>query len=577
MIGVKLSNCVGLPDAGDRVRVPEQDITMAKKTKTKKTSTKSNNPTKWVEVAKKGSSPKAPPMVPSIPGLVFSKSPNKSKSKFPPILFLPLGYTAQSVEVAPPMSPEFGEVAPIMSETNTGLSFLQDSMIDTSDRSLGGCPAPGVAHETPSSTTLGETKAEPKKFCTGFGCTAACTGWGWTGMLKGGAPEPKLPSNSRAALAVKLGQEKMAKKAEEEKKQADTDLMREMGGMDDKGNEKVKKWVEESEFRENPQSLLAQAGKSSAADELMENLGESTSIDGEFSDLASKTSQDSLGAKAHQLASALLEEQHSSTQKDHEELGKAEVYSSSDEQQPLAKISKYDVQQASLGEAADQVPLTLTEAGQDLDRIDQLVISSPSNSNNRVAVITPLKTPKKTADHNLPHTPDHRLPYTPDHRLPHTPVQQPLVHPCQGSPEPQPVIVDCVSGNIPGVIFLGRAGCRNWDKRTLKNYFFILPAYEQKKVVTLRADHDCKIEYIFQQVLTFYRRDYNILFSNPILSCEGMPVSLEQFLFSKLEKTVFLIHEGTIPDELRSHQGKVWQCKSCDGAWTSSCNQITFK
>ena len=81
---------------------------------------------------------------------------------------------------------------------------------------------------------------------------------------------------------------------------------------------------------------------------------------GEGGSSGRKLLPDSLGAKAHQLASALLEEQDSSTQKDQEELGKAEVSSSSDEQQPPAKISKYDVQQASLGEAADQVPLTLT-------------------------------------------------------------------------------------------------------------------------------------------------------------------------------------------------------------------------
>ena len=178
---------------------------------------------------------------------------------------------------------------------------------------------------------------------------------------------------------------------------------------------------------------------------------------------------------------------------------------------------------------------------------------------NKVSVITPLQTPKKTADHNLLHTPD---------ILSHTPVQQPLEHPRQGTPEPQ--AVDCVDGSLPGVIFLGRAGCRNWDKSTLKSFFFILPAYEQIKVVTLRADQDCSFEYIFQQVLSFYRREHNLLLSNPILSCEGRPVPLEQFLSSKLEKTVFLIHEGTIPDEVRSHQGKVWQCRSCDGAWTSS-------
>jgi hypothetical protein len=194
------------------------------------------------------------------------------------------------------------------------------------------------------------------------------------------------------------------------------------------------------------------------------------------------------------------------------------------------------------------------------------VSSSSSNevtpSPKRVSVITPLRTPQKTADHNLPHTPDHRLP--------HTPVQQPLVHPHQDTPEPQHVIVDCVYGNLPGVIFLGRSGCRNWDKSTLKSYFFILPAYNDIKVVTVRAEQDCVFDYIFQQVLSLYRRQHNLLLSNPILSCEGIPVPLEQSLFSKLEKTVFLIHEGTIPDELRSHQGKVWQCKSCDGAWTSS-------
>ena len=119
---VKLSTHFVLPGDGDKVRLSIKEITKSKKTKTKKTSTMSN-PAQWVEVApldgwvqvpsKKGSSPKSPPMVPSIPGLFFSKSPNKSK--FPPILSLPLGYTMQSVKVVPPMSPEFGEVAPLMS------------------------------------------------------------------------------------------------------------------------------------------------------------------------------------------------------------------------------------------------------------------------------------------------------------------------------------------------------------------------------------------------------------------------------------------------------------------------------
>ena len=705
---MKLSTHFVLPGDGDKVRLSIKEITKSKKTKTKKTSTMSN-PAQWVEVgplngwvqvpSKKGSSPKSPPMVPSIPGLVFSKSPNKSK--FPPILSLPLGYTTQSVEVAPPMSPEFGEVAPLMSpksvevprpvnvvpppmfhptefppldkvshhvkspQSKAKLRFSKNrKVVQTGPKSEGGVPpvvepfcqlvirgvpmpgtkappsSPQSSVPLPSLTLspnppvvfvgvplpdrlppsfflnkslLFDGPPESIDYRKRMKCPkppVVCIGWGWKG-LQGGGPKPAL---SRGQLMIQKAREKDAKEKKEkemETNKANASVMRDLLGTASKYPPSVSSstaadvvsvpqvqqvWEEdfipenEQADPEHAQTVPQQEAQSckttspdSSEEQEIKTVEDNNDLEmeefeqrlralrgGEGGSSGRKLLPDSLGAKAHQLASALLEEQDSSTQKDQEELGKAEVSSSSDEQQPPAKISKYDVQQASLGEAADQVPLTLTEAGQDLDRIDQLVISSPSNSNNRVAVITPLKTPKKTADHNLPHTPDHRLPYTPDHRLPHTPVQQPLVHPYQGSPEPQPVIVDCVSGNIPGVIFLGRAGCRNWDKRTLKNYFFILPAYEQKKVVTLRADHDCKIEYIFQQVLTFYRRDYNILFSNPILSCEGMPVSLEQFLFSKLEKTVFLIHEGTIPDELRSHQGKVWQCKSCDGAWTSS-------
>ena len=111
----------------------------------------------------------------------------------------------------------------MLMDSSAGLSFLQDSIIQGCgqsdnekkeepdliisvpiERSLGGSPAPGVAHETPSII----------KATNNFVAPALCRGWGWSG-LKGGSP---MPAPSRGQMMREIAGQKVEKEKREKEK-----------------------------------------------------------------------------------------------------------------------------------------------------------------------------------------------------------------------------------------------------------------------------------------------------------------------------------------------------------------------
>ena len=105
-----------------------------------------------------------------------------------------------------------------------------------------------------------------------------------------------------------------------------------------------------------------------------------------------------------------------------------------------------------------------------------------------------------------------------------------------------------------------------WDKKRLKNYYFLYPG-PGSKTVCLRAHVDCKMEHINNYILDFFATKHNLNLQYPILTFQGQAVDLTTNLSIFSEKALFLYHDGQIPDRLLHHKGKLWECLVCGNCW----------
>ena len=183
-----------------------------------------------------------------------------------------------------------------------------------------------------------------------------------------------------------------------------------------------------------------------------------------------------------------------------------------------------------------------------------------------------LKTPSKRSDgvteqSSTPTTPSTPcrpsvIQFTPRRNLaPSTPV---VDVPSQPS-------LEVFRGKEPDCLFVGPPGPQKWDKKSLKNYFFIIPSRAAVKVLTLRASIDSKFMDLWEDILGHYREVYNLVLSAPTLWLRGRQIAQNEMLFSHPPKSLFLIAEGAEQDqEYAHHKGLVWECTLCKKAWTYS-------
>ena len=189
----------------------------------------------------------------------------------------------------------------------------------------------------------------------------------------------------------------------------------------------------------------------------------------------------------------------------------------------------------------------------------------------RSKVVVPPTTPTHIRMSVPPTTPTHLRPSvivrTPD-KSPATPVLEVPGSDCGPS-------VQCFQSNpqVPDMLFLGPPGNYVWDKKSLRNYFFVIPSMEVK-VITLRAAKDCTMLELWPNILNYYYDAYKVQMLVPTFWFRGRKVDRDDTLFSYPTWSLFLISpDDNLAPEPKSHEGKVRQCKSCNKAWRDSTNK----
>ena len=113
------------------------------------------------------------------------------------------------------------------------------------------------------------------------------------------------------------------------------------------------------------------------------------------------------------------------------------------------------------------------------------------------------------------------------------------------------------SQSVPRCVYMGTKN-KSWVAKDLLNSFWLAPG-ENNKTVMIRANSANSFGNILEFMLKFMRLD----FSEPILTLAGEVVSPEDGLSDKEKNCLFLIHDKVVPEQLRKHSGKLWECSVC--------------
>ena len=217
----------------------------------------------------------------------------------------------------------------------------------------------------------------------------------------------------------------------------------------------------------------------------------------------------------------------------------------------IAKMSKIRLS------PLDPAPTALTSSQ------DELNTASPNSFPQRDIHLSPLRlerlqpvTPKKRflAQYELEVTPEKR-PRLGDNG-PVMANAQPLV-----VPEHSPVFFE---GSVNDVFFVGRG--EEWSKKFLRYVFFHTPS---GSTLTLRVD-DRTAPVPMMRVLAECIKMWNnkqppVRFTKPIISYKGSLVPPEKNLSHFWEKgATFIVTDGDLSDEAKSHSGKLWHCTNCN-------------
>ena len=136
---------------------------------------------------------------------------------------------------------------------------------------------------------------------------------------------------------------------------------------------------------------------------------------------------------------------------------------------------------------------------------------------------------------------------------------------------PEPVFI---TGSVSYVVYLGSSACRDWDHSKLRTTFWVLNV---DTIIMLRAMVDVSIKRVFTFFVDYLKLHNHVLGvdapHSPIFSLMGKKWDpKEDSLFSLKEGTTILIFDKDVPEEYKSHQGWLWQCKRCMESRTAKKN-----
>ena len=193
-------------------------------------------------------------------------------------------------------------------------------------------------------------------------------------------------------------------------------------------------------------------------------------------------------------------------------------------------------------------------------KLDNLPSSSLDSPSKQVSEI--LRTPGKIRTADVPVTPDQNQ-LAQDEQLAQddklaqdNPLAEDVEHLA-------PMIkVQFSKGTVNNVDFLGLDGQTAWNWNDLREYFFLVLGHQ---IVQVRAATDCSLDILLNHMLS----KFDILLLDPQITFEGKARDLVDNLFQFPEKSLFIITDGTLPDHLLSHSGRLWQCLDCGKAVTT--------
>ena len=121
-------------------------------------------------------------------------------------------------------------------------------------------------------------------------------------------------------------------------------------------------------------------------------------------------------------------------------------------------------------------------------------------------------------------------------------------------------------GNVDNVIFIGEYRQISWSKAKLTNYFFLYATREGQKVQCLRVAKDLCMKDILSWFLKLLKCQ-GISLNSPLLTYQGWEVEEFQTILQFKPLSLFLLHDGTVPEQLANHKGKLVECQVCNQAW----------
>lgn len=135
---------------------------------------------------------------------------------------------------------------------------------------------------------------------------------------------------------------------------------------------------------------------------------------------------------------------------------------------------------------------------------------------------------------------------------------------CPPSNPQDPIRAVVHEGSVKNIYFLGKKNQTNWDKTKLHNYNFMIHSTSQ--FFTIRASIDYNVGLIAQWAVNKWS---NLKDSNLRVTFKGRILDHMDTLNMFPDHSLFILIDEAIPDIIKGHKGKVWQCLDCGYA----CNR----
>ena len=135
--------------------------------------------------------------------------------------------------------------------------------------------------------------------------------------------------------------------------------------------------------------------------------------------------------------------------------------------------------------------------------------------------------------------------------------------------ELQPITLEYFKGNVKNghVVYMG-VKHHVWYYKTLHTTYWLAPGY---RTIMLRVNHNNSMNNVKEYMLWYMSQEMRLSMVNPLLTFEGRPVDRNE-LFEYKSGSMFLLHEQEVPEELRRHKGRLYECLKCGKACNAKKN-----